>query len=308
VLVAEVRRAARDDLADLADVQQLGRRHLQHGLHAPVIRVHAGAGELCRQPFLAPAAEGALRCPVAGAGVDHRAPAHGAPGKNRDADVAERHRHPLVAVELLVARWAQGECLAPVEISLLEEEHRPATRGQLVRRGRAAGAGADDHHLAFEIQILLDLAAVGDLPEPAWRLVARRLALVSAADVGKHLRPIEVQLLDGGEHGAQQRAQRIDVAVAPVLEHARARLHWQRGEGASVRGHRTHLGHEVGGAQRLRRSRRRLLQPAQHPVGSARPRAVEKTPGRDGRLGHGGDDPLLALGKGGTDVHGFLPE
>ncbi len=163
--------AARDDPTDPPRELPFGARDAEHRLDPRVVRIHRVARERVEPEVFAPPLEDPLGGAVAGAAVDDGAPPDGAPREDRRADVAERDGHPFVAIELLHHRLrAPGERVASMKVPLFEHHDGAPAHGELVGARRAAGAGADDDHLAFELEIFLDGAPVGDLLHPPRRL------------------------------------------------------------------------------------------------------------------------------------------
>ncbi len=96
----------------------------------------------------APALQQLARRSAVEAAVDLRAPAGAAALGVGDRRTAERHRHPAIAVlavHLLEGERHDAALFDP--LAFFDHEHVEAGLGEERGRGRAAGPGADDHHL-----------------------------------------------------------------------------------------------------------------------------------------------------------------
>ena len=132
-------------------------------LRLDVLEIGAEVGLACARDAvsLRPFLEHVVRRPIAGARVDGRRPADAAPERDRDGRPAERHREPAVTVEEVDHRTRiPGEVLPGEEPALLEQHDVLATRRELARDDRAAGARADDDHIGLLVDVLGDRRAV----------------------------------------------------------------------------------------------------------------------------------------------------
>jgi len=87
----------------------------------------------------------------------------GAPERNRDDRVADRQRRAHVAIELaLHLGGVAAEVGARVVVALLEQDDGVALLGELLGGDRAAGAGADDHDVALDGVVAVELGGGGD--------------------------------------------------------------------------------------------------------------------------------------------------
>src|SRR5207249_5461124 len=116
-----------------------------HALHLVEVGRHGrrvGVGD----PVLAgPRAEHACRRAEAGAGVDHRRPAHALPERQRDRRAAEGHGRAAVSVEALYSLHGRAREVGLREVAaLLEDDDTEPGARELVRRHGAARARA--HH------------------------------------------------------------------------------------------------------------------------------------------------------------------
>ncbi len=201
-------RPARDHARRAAEMRRGRLLHAEHGLDPLVVGRERIGRQHAEAVALGPAPECPFRRPVAGAGVDRGAAADGATSPHRRGDVAERNGRASAQVHAAVRRaGSTQELVTAVVFARLEHEHRAAAARQLVGGRSAAGARTDDHHLALEIQILDDVAAGHDLLHEAFGLDAPgRVHTVATADVGEHLRSVEVRGFERRDDGAQEPA------------------------------------------------------------------------------------------------------
>ena len=141
--------ALAQELAVAAHPLGVDRAHVEHLLGLPRSRRRARSPSRSRARSASPAST-ALGGPEAGAGVDHRRPADRPADRGRDRRAALGDRQPAVAVE----RRQRGQRLlriaAAVQVGArLEHHHLEPGLGQERRGDRAAGARADDRHVAL---------------------------------------------------------------------------------------------------------------------------------------------------------------
>ena len=160
-----------------------------------------------------------LRGPEAGARVDHRRPADGAADRRRDRRAALGDRQPAVAVERRQRRQGLVGIAAPVHVGAgLEHDDLEAGLGEDRRGDRAAGARADDRHVALlaaggRAQVTEARAglrsepgdAIGDL---AAHLVADRLPHPRVVAVAETREDLEEQQQVAGERGMLEPSRR----------------------------------------------------------------------------------------------------
>ena len=160
-VVAEGRGAALEQPAVPA-VRLVGHRpDAELRLDALEIGAEVGLARARDAVSLGPLLEDVVRRPIAGARVDGRRPADAAPERDRDGRPAERHREPAITVEEVDHRTRiPGEVLPGEEPALLEQHDVLATRRELARDDRAAGARADDDHIGLLVDVFGDRRAV----------------------------------------------------------------------------------------------------------------------------------------------------
>jgi hypothetical protein len=175
---ADRRRARHRQPAVAAHPVGVERRHAQHLLGLGEVGVELGRPGDPEPPR--PAVEHRLRGAEAGARVDHRGAADDLRHRDHDRGPARRDRQATFAEEAAdCPQLFAGIAVAVVVAAGLEHQDVEPGLGQRRRGDRAAGAGADDHDIAFlalgarlgvaERACRLGDAAVG---EPAADLVA----------------------------------------------------------------------------------------------------------------------------------------
>ena len=175
-------RALGAELPVSAQRLEVERRDGEDLLRRPIERVEVGrpVDALAIPPLL----EHLPWSAEAGAGVDHRGPAHGAADRNRDRGLAQGDRHAAVAVEERhrlerIARVAGAIDVGPG----LQDQHIESGLGERRRRGGTACAGPDDGDVA-----LLALAPRLEVAEAG----GRRLGVPSAT-AQRYSKPIALR-------------------------------------------------------------------------------------------------------------------
>ena len=208
--------AARDHACVAAEEFGFCRRYAENGFDALVVRRHGVGGKIGEAEVLRPMLEHMRRCAIAGSGIDGGAATDGATDGNWNRRVANRNRCGTAAVHLgLHVEWPAVERRAIDIVASFDEDDRDASFGQFLADDRAACASADDHDIAFDrdVGIEIERGVHARLAPLRQRFALRFLKGVDAAELLVDIRIIEVRGFERRGQPAQQRAARDAAAT-----------------------------------------------------------------------------------------------